>query len=76
MSPFNYETQSNSPLRVAAVIPIAMVDEVAQYAADQDDLERFIMKRMESGAAALGTYPPNEETKAAYQKETGKPAHW
>ena len=58
------------------VIPIAMVDEVARHAADHDDLERFIMKRIESGAAALGTYPPNEETKAAYQKETGKPAHW
>ncbi len=58
------------------VIPIAMVDEVAQHAAHHDDLERFIIKRIENGAPALGTYPPSEETKAAYEMETGKPAHW
>ena len=49
------------------VIPRALAEEVAQDGAEQERLERFLMARIEGGAPLPGTYPPNEETLAAYQ---------
>jgi regulator of RNase E activity RraA len=49
------------------VIPRYLAAEIAQPAADQEELERFIMERIESGAALPGTYPPNDETRAAFE---------
>jgi regulator of RNase E activity RraA len=56
------------------VIPLKMVDEVAQAAAEQEQLEAFLTERIRDGAALPGTYPPNEATKAAFaewQKQQG-----
>lgn len=49
------------------VIPRYLAADIAQPAADQEELERFIMERVEAGAALPGTYPPNEETRAAFE---------
>ena len=40
-----------------------MADEVARDAAEQEELEEFLLQRIEDGAALPGTYPPNEATK-------------
>lgn len=48
------------------VIPRHLADEVARDAAEQEQMEAFILERVEGGALLRGTYPPNDETKAAY----------
>lgn len=49
------------------VIPAQKAEEVATMAAEQEHLEEFILGRIRGGAALLGTYPPDDETRAAYQ---------
>jgi regulator of RNase E activity RraA len=49
------------------VIPQHLADEVAADAVEQEKLEGFILERIQSGSSLPGTYPPNAETKAAYQ---------
>jgi regulator of RNase E activity RraA len=49
-----------------AVIPRAMADEVAQDAAEQEELEEFLLERVAAGSALPGIYPPNDATKAAF----------
>ncbi len=51
-----------------AVIPQAMADEVARDAADQEELEEFLLQRVAGGAALAGTYPPNDATRAAFEQ--------
>lgn len=48
------------------VIPRHLAAEIAEPAANQEDLERFITERIQGGAALPGTYPPNEQTLAGY----------
>jgi regulator of RNase E activity RraA len=50
------------------VVPRHLAAEVARPAAEQEDLERFVLEKIESGAALPGTYPPNEQTLAEYQE--------
>jgi len=50
------------------VIPRHLADEIAGPAAEQEDLERFILEKVENGAALPGTYPPNEHTLAEYAR--------
>ena len=57
-----------------AVIPAHLADEVARDAAEQEVMEAFLLERIQAGAALPGTYPPNAETKAAFEvwrKEKG-----
>lgn len=49
------------------VIPRHLADEIAVDAAEQEQLETFIIDRVRNGAALPGTYPPNAETEAAYR---------
>jgi regulator of RNase E activity RraA len=49
------------------VIPQHLVDEVAADAIEQEKMEVFILERVQQGAALPGTYPPNAETRAAYE---------
>jgi regulator of RNase E activity RraA len=49
------------------VIPQHLADEVAADAHEQEKMEAFILDRIRNGAALPGTYPPNAETKAAYE---------
>ena len=51
-----------------AVIPAALADEVARDAAEQEELEEFLLQRIVDGAALPGTYPPNDATRAAFEQ--------
>lgn len=48
------------------VIPRAFADGVAADGFEQELLEGFLKSRIESGHPVVGTYPPNEETRRAY----------
>jgi len=50
------------------VIPAHLADEVAADAAEQEQLEIFLLERVQNGAALPGTYPPNAATRAAYDE--------
>jgi regulator of RNase E activity RraA len=39
----------------------------ARDATEQEKMEAFILERVEGGAKLAGTYPPNAETRAAYE---------
>lgn len=47
-------------------IPRHLAAEVAPLAADQEQLEEFLLQRVNQGAALPGTYPPDADTLAAY----------
>jgi regulator of RNase E activity RraA len=49
------------------VIPAHLAAEVAADAATQEEMEVFILERVEGGAPLRGTYPPNADTLAAYE---------
>jgi regulator of RNase E activity RraA len=51
----------------AVVIPAALAVEVAAAAAEQEQLEAWIMTQVEAGAALPGLYPPNAENKARFE---------
>ena len=48
------------------VIPQHLADEVAEQCEEQEKMEAFILERVQGGAKLAGTYPPNDETKAAF----------
>lgn len=56
----------------AVVIPAAMFEDVLKLAAEQERFEAWIIKEVEKGLALPGLYPANAETRARYEKETGK----
>ena len=56
------------------VVPRHLAAEVARPAAEQEEMERFILEKIEAGAALPGTYPPNEETLAEYERWRERPA--
>jgi regulator of RNase E activity RraA len=49
------------------VIPAHLAEEVAKDAAEQEFLEEFLLTRIQAGARLPDTYPPNAETKAAFE---------
>ncbi|HUZ54600.1 MAG TPA: ribonuclease activity regulator RraA [Streptosporangiaceae bacterium] len=53
------------------VIPRHLAAEIAQPAAEQEELEGFILDRVRAGAALPGTYPPDETTLAAFRATRG-----
>src|SRR5215470_13062093 len=50
------------------VIPAHLADEVAEQAVEQEKMEAFILEKVQGGAKLAGTYPPNAETRAAYEE--------
>src|SRR4029453_169563 len=48
------------------VIPQHVADEVAEACEEQEKMEAFILERVQGGAKLAGTYPPNDDTKAAF----------
>jgi regulator of RNase E activity RraA len=54
-------------------IPAHLADEIAEPAARQEALERFILGEILSGRPLKGTYPPDAETLARYGAHTGHP---
>jgi len=55
------------------VIPRHLAGEVAADAAEQEQLERYLTTLIREGSSLPGTYPPNDETKAAYEKWKQRP---
>jgi regulator of RNase E activity RraA len=49
------------------IVPRYMAEEVARDATEQEIMEEFLSARVEDGAMLRGTYPPDEETLAAYR---------
>lgn len=49
------------------VVPRHLAAEIAAPAAEQEELERFILGRVRAGAALPGTYPPDGATLAAFR---------
>jgi regulator of RNase E activity RraA len=49
------------------VIPRHLAEEIAEPAAAQERLERFVMEKVRAGAPLRGTYPPNEQSLAEYE---------
>lgn len=50
------------------VIPRHLADEIAHPAAEQEIMERFVLEKVESGAALPGVYPPNDDTLSEYAR--------
>ncbi|HEY7580737.1 MAG TPA: ribonuclease activity regulator RraA [Acetobacteraceae bacterium] len=56
------------------VLPSGIADEVAHDSAEQEELEAFLLERVAGGVALPGTYPPDEETRLAYEaSRKGRP---
>jgi regulator of RNase E activity RraA len=51
------------------VLPRALAAEAAADAAEQERLELFVHRKIDGGASIRGVYPPNEETRAEYERE-------
>lgn len=62
----------------AIVVPRHLADEVARDSFEQERLEKFVAIRIGQGRPIAGTYPPDDETKAAYQAwiKAGEPVRW
>jgi regulator of RNase E activity RraA len=50
-----------------AAIPRALAGEVAEAAAEREELEAFVIGKVRAGAPLAGTYPPNAATLAEYE---------
>lgn len=50
-------------------IPQAVAEEVALAALEQEELEEFVLKKIQSGASIRGVYPPDAQTRAEYEAE-------
>lgn len=51
-----------------AAIPQGVVEEVAEKAHEREELEAFCAERLREGAPLATTYPPNEDTVAAFHQ--------
>ena len=54
-------------------IPAHLADEIAEPAARQEDLERFVLAEIQAGRPLRNTYPPDEATLQRYRVTTGHP---
>ena len=54
------------------IVPRHLAEEVARDATEQELLEEFIAGRVAAGSVLRGTYPPNEETLAAFAEWRAK----
>jgi regulator of RNase E activity RraA len=53
----------------AVLVPAALIEPVLAAAVEQERLEGWIMREVESGAALPGLYPPNADNRARYEAE-------
>lgn len=51
------------------VLPRAVAAEVGREARAQEELEAFVQRRVDAGSSIVGVYPPNAETRAAFERE-------
>jgi regulator of RNase E activity RraA len=52
----------------AIVIPVTMVEEVAEIAAEQELLEAWILQEVQGGQPLTGLYPMNQENEERYRR--------
>jgi len=50
------------------VVPRHLAAEVARDAAEQEELEEFVIEEVRNGASIVGTYPPKDAALAKYQE--------
>lgn len=50
-------------------IPRAVAEEVAHDALAQEELEAFILTKVQAGASIRGVYPPNDQTRAEFEAQ-------
>jgi regulator of RNase E activity RraA len=48
------------------VLPRAVAAEVARSAREQDEIEAFVLEKIQGGSAIVGVYPPNEQTRSEF----------
>ncbi len=48
------------------VLPAHLAEDIAAEADAQEQMEAWILRRVQDGARLPGTYPPDEATRAAY----------
>jgi regulator of RNase E activity RraA len=53
----------------AVAIPAALVEQVAKEGPEQERFEAWVVREVEGGAKLPGLYPPNEATRARYEKQ-------
>lgn len=53
------------------VIPRHLTAEAASRAVEQEQRERFILGKVQSGASIIGVYPPNEATLEEFRRSNG-----
>jgi regulator of RNase E activity RraA len=51
----------------AVLVPAALLEEVCAEALEQERLEAWIMREVESGVALPGLYPPDAANRARYE---------
>jgi regulator of RNase E activity RraA len=52
-------------------VPRELAAEIADAAAEQEQLEAFIQREVDGGAALPGTYPPSDDLLARYRELRG-----
>ena len=50
------------------VIPHDIVEEVAKDAAEQEQVEEYILQKMRGGSSSIGLYPPNDNVRAEFRR--------
>jgi len=51
------------------VIPAHLADEIAVEAEEMEAFEAFVLEEVRAGRPVIGTYPPNEDTRARYENQ-------
>ncbi len=51
------------------VLPRAVAATIAREAREHEELERYVQQRIDRGESTAGLYPPNDATRAAYERE-------
>lgn len=55
------------------VVPRHLADEVSRSAPEQEELEEFILGRIQAGHPLRGNYPPDEQTLAEFSDHRNSP---
>jgi regulator of RNase E activity RraA len=54
------------------VIPRDVAEEVALASLEQEEIEAFVLTKIQSGSSIIGVYPPGDETRAEFEAQRGK----
>jgi len=54
------------------IIPMAVANEVALAALAQEEIEAFVLTKIQAGSSIIGVYPPGDETRAEFERQRGQ----